>query len=289
MANRKRPTGKGEGDGPAAPAKKTCFVITPIGPDTSDIRRATDGLLAAVLRPALEERDFEVIAAHEIADPGSITNQVMDLILNADLVVANLTGLNANVMYELGVRHATRKPVVTVAEVSTVLPFDVAPERMIPYRNDLMGSVELRERLVAAVEAAMRDPEPDNPVYRAAESRVMRDVAKSDPQEYILERLDRMETRLQRLVVTRPAVAARDNRVIDELTAFLGGLERSFHRHRERMPESLSAELADTFSTAYSAIRNGDETSARVYIGRVGELLGSFVRNQWTDDNPPPP
>lgn len=176
-------------------SKKRCFVVTPIGPDDSDIRRAADGIIDAVIRPVLEPMGFgEVTASHTLDRPGSITREALERILTDDLVIANLTGPNPNVMYELAVRHCKGLPVVVIAEVGTDLPFDVSDERTAFFTNDMAGGTRLKYDLENKVKAALAEQEPDNPVYRAARDKIMRElVAGDETNEHVLKSLNRLE------------------------------------------------------------------------------------------------
>lgn len=174
-----------------------CFVIAPIGSDGSATRERTEKLLEHIVQPVVEDKlGLEVIVAHKIDKPGNITRQVMKLLFEADLVIADLTEHNPNVMYELAVRHATGEPVVTIAQKGTTPPFDIGPQRTKFYRNALGGVQDFKPTLLSAVEAALADEhEPDNPIYRTQQDFQIRKTAiEEGATEYILDRLDDIES-----------------------------------------------------------------------------------------------
>lgn len=181
--------------------KKHCFIVTPIGGAVSEVRRATDGLISAVIKPVLTDLGYEVHVAHEISLTGSITRQVVQHLLEDDLVIANLTTLNPNVMYELAVRHCVGKPVVTIAENGTNLPFDIAEERTIFFANDMRGVVELISSLRQVISANEEKPIIDNPVLRVREHKVLvESLEQGDANEILADRLDGIEELLVSLV-----------------------------------------------------------------------------------------
>lgn len=187
------PASKHADTAPEKPEKK-CFVVTPIGDGASSTRRAADGLILSVLIPELEPRGYQVYASHQVPSAGSITNQIISSLLNDDLVIANLTELNPNVMYELAVRHAARKPVIVMAENGTRLPFDVSAERTIFYNNDMMGVIDLQRQLTDMLNDIEAHPEKevDNPIYRVTDLELIKKQAGSDKEVYVIEKLEEL-------------------------------------------------------------------------------------------------
>lgn len=118
---------------------KKCFVVCPIGAEGSDVREHSDKVLKFIIRPALEELGYDVERGDESTQSGSISKSIIQNLLTVDLIVADLTGHNPNVFYELAVRHATGKPFVQIIQKGQNIPFDIFDLRTIQYSLDLEG------------------------------------------------------------------------------------------------------------------------------------------------------
>ena len=155
-------------------AVRICFVISPIGERDSASRRRADGVLNEIIRPALEPKGYDVERADHDKTPGIVTEAFIARIVDADLVVADLTGLNPNVMYELAVRHASGKAVIQILEEGHELPFDIHSQNTLYFNGDLAGRSEAIRNLQAAEEAVQRTSDLGNPIKRTVELRALK-------------------------------------------------------------------------------------------------------------------
>lgn len=128
--------------------EKPCFVIAPIGELGSRIRERSDKVLKHIIRPAVAECGYRAFRADEIDQPGIITRQVIRHVVESPLVVADLTGQNPNVFYELAIRHSLRKPLVQMIEKGEQIPFDVAGMRTIQVNHQDLDSVEAARQAI---------------------------------------------------------------------------------------------------------------------------------------------
>jgi len=151
--------------------KRTCFVIGPIGDPESETRKRSNKLLKHVIAKAVGACGFKVVRADQIADPGIITTQVIEHVIDDPLVVADLTEANANVFYELALRHAARKPLVQLIRRGDRVPFDVGHMRTISF--DLADPDSVEEavgEIVKQIYVALKPgTQIETPITRALE------------------------------------------------------------------------------------------------------------------------
>jgi hypothetical protein len=117
---------------PASGEIGTAFVLAPVGSEGSSVRERADDVRDYIIEPAMGEVGLRVVRADTESTPGSVTASIVRAILVARLIVADLSGTNANVYYELGIAHSFGKAVVLLVDDLAALPFDVRDQRAIP-------------------------------------------------------------------------------------------------------------------------------------------------------------
>lgn len=137
------------------------FVIGPIGDkdaahDSISRKAYEDGIqaLEEIIEPACKALEISVLRADQISTTGEIPEQIFKCVRDSHIVIADLTGANPNVMYELGLRHTTGKLTIQIGEKDR-LPFDVSSIRTIMFRRTASGIVEARRRLIETLASGL--------------------------------------------------------------------------------------------------------------------------------------
>jgi len=157
-------------------AQRTCFVIMAIGDQdvggeevsATELKRRYDDLIKEAILKA--DPDLDVVRADEVALPGTITSDILMRIMHSDLVVADVTYVNPNVFYELGLRHACRVGTIIIRDKNTPsIPFDIAHLRHIEYENTPSGLKNLAEKFRYYIDHFEKNPDrPDNQLLELA-------------------------------------------------------------------------------------------------------------------------
>ncbi len=144
--------------------EKKCFFISEFGAD-EETRLERKQTLKHLVKKVLEPLGYQVQRADDIDDLGQITHQIIERLLDDDLVVADLTGLNPNVFYELAVRHAARRPVITLMTFGESIPFDLKDVRTVFYDlhdpdklEDAQEELEQKARAIDENPSDVRNP-----------------------------------------------------------------------------------------------------------------------------------
>ena len=161
---------------PNKDGKKTCFVVMGFGEKTdyqSNPQRVLnlDRTFEDIIEPAVKAAGLECIRADKINHSGLIDKPMYDRLLDADVVIADLSTSNANAIYELGVRHALRPhSTIIMAEDKFAFPFDLNHVSIAKYEHlgkeiGFRTVMKMRETLQDKIARVIENAETDSPVF----------------------------------------------------------------------------------------------------------------------------
>lgn len=130
----------------------TCFVMMPFG-------EWFDKYYKEIYIPAIKDASFEPIRADELFSTGSVVEQIWEQINKSKILLAELTGKNANVFYELGLAHAAIKPVIFISSNVDDVPFDLRHLRVIIYDiREPNWADKLKTKITDYLKNALKEP-----------------------------------------------------------------------------------------------------------------------------------
>ena len=152
---------------------KTCFVVMPFGdkPDIDGKIIDFDIIYKYLIKKTIEDNlkgfNIECIRCDEIAEAGSIHSKMFEHIYQSDICLVDITSLNPNVFYELGVRHALADSItVIIRRKGTEIPFNIKGFTVIDYNEEDIESVEIaKQRIAEFIKNGMKYKKRDSPIY----------------------------------------------------------------------------------------------------------------------------
>jgi CheY-like chemotaxis protein len=120
---------------------KLCFVIMPFSATDSCSEAEWTEIFERVIKPAVEKSGYNYKCERANIHFGSIIWEILDKLNRSELVLADITDRNANVLYELGVRHALGGPTIAISQDKKNIPFD-----LLTYPYNIYGWKTEREK-----------------------------------------------------------------------------------------------------------------------------------------------
>jgi hypothetical protein len=135
----------------ATPRKASCFIVMPFSQEWSaDVHR--------ILASACEAVGVRPVRGDDLFTPTDILEDIWQSINAADFVIADITGRNPNVLYEMGIAHTLAKPVLILSRQASDIPVDLATRRVILYgQTGEDWHADLAHKISAAIAALAED------------------------------------------------------------------------------------------------------------------------------------
>ncbi|CAK1239921.1 Nucleoside 2-deoxyribosyltransferase (RCL) [Fructobacillus tropaeoli] len=131
---------------------KKIFFVTPIGNEGSKERKTSDFVLKSIIKPVAEKLEYEALRSDLINSSNSITDDMINQLKTSDLVIADVTGSNPNVMFEVGFRFSLGTPMILISQSIKDLPFDIHGLRTMAYEQEAPDIENLQNKLTSMID-----------------------------------------------------------------------------------------------------------------------------------------
>lgn len=183
-----------------------------------------DKSFSNIIEPAVKKAGLNCIRCDKVSNSGSIDRPMYEYILNSELVIADITTLNANAMYELGVRHALKPfSTIIIAEKNTAFPFDVNHTAIFTYEHlgSDIGATESKrciKELSRFIKEILDKQNIDSPFYTNLGLNALSDLCKDEIlRSYIYDEAFYMEHIICSLVLKWSDTNKKDKELIQKL------------------------------------------------------------------------
>lgn len=157
-------------------ADVNCFVIMPFGdkPDPGQDGKIIhfDEIYQMFIKNAVEELGIKCVRCDEIGESGWIHSKMFTHIYDSEVAVVDITALNPNVFYELGVRHVLKKNVtVLIRQAGTKAPFNIQGFNIIEYKaDDPVNMKDAAGKIQELIKNGLASVSVDSPVYEVLDN-----------------------------------------------------------------------------------------------------------------------
>lgn len=243
---------------------KVCFIIMPFGGASQALKRKFDGVYKGIIVPAVQEAGYEAVREDIAETPGSIPKSIVKKLADSDMVIADLTGMNPNVFYELGIRHVLSKcGTVLIINKGETIPFDNASHRVIQYTNELADLDEIHSQIVSAIANRESNIENSDNIVHDTFPQIPTDVISSliqDPQNNKIKELQQDISKL-----------TQENKQLKSTLASHGILKKDAHIRTQRSVKEI-------FSEARFALKkSGREVILQLHQFNLDNELDKFT------------
>lgn len=267
--------------------KPKAFVLMPFAPEFNEIYNL-------FIAEALTCVGFEVFRADDIKSNQNIIQDIVSSILSADIIIADLTGANPNVYYELGLAHAARKHVILITQNIDDLPFDLRPYRVIPYDTHFATIKKAREELITLSKGAIDGsipfgspvtdfaPKNDETGIIPQKFQINLSGKEEDGELGFLDHMVNIEDGFNEMTKTITEIGEKTNELTENTNKFTKAIGIASKNPRQGSAKHIQ-KLARTFASQikkYTTLVGNANKRYMQALNNIGDSLECIVKNQ---------